>query len=148
MSLDARGVAHAVKRGCFGRARYQCSAAHHSCATCKFVFPISAESVSVFFRFGAALALVVAIALAGTAMETQNLAYKRQLSQQQYRLEVLVETQAGLKLEAQRLGTPAKLFDALQKDGATLHRPAKPQRHDERRTPLLNWNHSAGPRPD
>ena len=102
----------------------------------------------MFFRFGAALALVVAIALAGTALETQNLAYKRQLSQQQYRLEVLVETQASLKLEAQRLGTPAKLFDALQKDGAALHRPAKPQRHDERRTPLLNWNHSTGPRMD
>ena len=112
-------------------------------AACKFVLFTPVESLAVFFRFGAALALVVAIALAGTALETQNLAYKRQLSQQQYRLEVLVETQASLKLEAQRLGTPAKLFDALQKDGATLHRPAKPQRHDERRTPLLNWNHSA-----
>ena len=110
--------------------------------------PFLLRVFAVFFRFGAALALVVAIALAGTAMETQNLAYKRQLSQQQYRLEVLVETQASLKLEAQRLGTPAKLFDALQKDGAALHRPAKPQRHDERRTPLLNWNHSAAHRPE
>ncbi len=116
---------------------------HASCARCKFVLPTPIESLAVFFRFGAALALVVAIALAGTALETQNLAYKRQLSQQQYRLEVLVETQASLKLEAQRLGAPAKLFDALQKNGATLHRPAKPQRHDVRRTPLLNWNPSA-----
>ena len=94
----------------------------------------------MFFRFGAALALVVAIALAGTALETQNLALKRSLSQQQYRLEVLVETQAGLKLEAQRLGTPAKLFEGLERDGSPLHRPAKPQRSDERRAPLLNWN--------
>jgi hypothetical protein len=94
----------------------------------------------VFFRFGAALALVVVIALAGTALETQNLALKRSISQQQYQLEVLVESQAGLKLDAQRLGTPAKLFEALERDDATLHRPAKPQRSDERRTPLLNWN--------
>ena len=94
----------------------------------------------MFFRFGAALALVVAIALAGTALEAQNLAIKRSLSQQHYRLEVLVETQAGLKLEAQKLGAPAKLFDAMQRGDTALQRPAKPQRTDERRAPLLNWN--------
>lgn len=118
---------------------------HGRCERLRFtrVFPVS---LPVFFRFGAALALVVAIALIGTALETQNLAYKRSLSQQQYRLEVLVETQASLKLEAQRLGTPAKLFEALQRGDATLHRPAKPQRSDERRTPLLNWNPAAGRR--
>ena len=97
----------------------------------------------MFFRFGAALALVVMIALAGTVLETQNLALKRSLSQQHYRLEVLVETQAGLKLEAQRLGTTAKLFEALQRGDAALHRPAKPQRSDERRAPLLNWNNGS-----
>ena len=94
----------------------------------------------MFFRFGAALALVVAIALTGTALETQNLALKRSLSQQHYRLEDLVETQARLKLEAQRLGTPAKLFEAMQRGDTALQRPAKPQRSDERRAPLLNWN--------
>lgn len=94
----------------------------------------------MFFRFGAALALVVAIALAGTALETQNLALKRSLSQQQYRLDVLVEEQARLRLDAQKLGTPAKLFESLQGGGTALQRPEKPQRSDERRTPLLNWS--------
>lgn len=94
----------------------------------------------MFFRFGAALLLVVSVALTGTALETQNLALKRSLSQQQYQLEVLLETQAKLRLETQRLGAPARLFDALERGDAALYRPPKPQRSDERRAPLLNWN--------
>lgn len=94
----------------------------------------------MFFRFGAALLLVVIVALCGTALETQNLALKRSLSQQQYRMEVLLETQTRLRLETQRLGAPAKLFDALQQQDATLYRPPKPQRVDQRRAPLLNWS--------
>jgi len=97
----------------------------------------------MFFRFGAALLLVVIVALSGTALETQNLALKRSLSQQQYRMEVLLETQTRLRLETQRLGAPAKLFDALQQQDATLYRPPKPQRVDQRRAPLLNWNNSS-----
>lgn len=98
----------------------------------------------MFFRFGAALLLVVSVAVAGTALETQNLALKRSLSQQQYRMEVLLESQATLRLEIQKLGAPAKLFDALEKGEASLYRPPKPQRMDQRRAPLLNWN---APRP-
>lgn len=97
----------------------------------------------MFFRFGAALALVVIVALIGTALETQNLWLKRSLSQQQYRLEVLIEAQVALRLEAQRLGRPAKLFEALERSDATLHRPPKPQRNDQRRVPLLNWNNES-----
>lgn len=96
----------------------------------------------MFFRFGAALLLVVIVALSGTALETQNLALKRSLSQQQYRMEVLLETQTRLRLETQRLGAPAKLFDALQQQDATLYRPPKPQRVDQRRAPLLNWSNA------
>lgn len=98
----------------------------------------------LFFRFGAALLLLVSVALTGTVLETQNLALKRSLSQQQYRMEVLLESQASLRLESQRLGTPAKLFDAMQNGDAALHRPPKPQRADLRRAPLLNWNHTPG----
>lgn len=99
-----------------------------------------AESGEMFFRFGAALLLVVCVALAGTALETQNLALKRSLSQQQYRLEALMESQARLRLETQRLGATARLYDVLEGDDATLYRPPKPQRADQRRAPLLNWS--------
>ncbi len=94
----------------------------------------------MFFRFGAALLLVVSVALTGTALETQNMALKRSLSQQNYQLDVLLETQAKLRLATQRLGAPAKLLDALERDDATMYRPPKPQRSDQRRTPLLNWS--------
>lgn len=98
----------------------------------------------MFFRFGAALVLVVLVALTGTALETQNLAMKRALSQQQYRLDVLVETQIALRLESQRLGAPAKLFESLERGDCGLKQGVKPQRTDERRAPLLNWNTSTG----
>lgn len=84
--------------------------------------------------------MLVSVALTGTVLETQNLALKRSLSQQQYRLEILLETQASLRLESQRLGTPAKLFDALENGDASLYRPPRPQRADQRRAPLLNWS--------
>lgn len=103
-----------------------------------------AEGNAMFFRFGAALLLVVLVALIGAMLETQNLALKRSLSQQQYRMEVLQETQVRLRLESQRLGTPARLFEALQQADAELHRPPKPQRADQRRAPLLNWNSPSG----
>lgn len=94
----------------------------------------------IFFRFGAAILLVVSVALAGTALETQNLSLKRALSQQQYRLAELMEKQVALRLETQQLGAPAKLLEALERGDATLHRPPKSQRVDQRRAPLLNWN--------
>ncbi|MFO1043151.1 MAG: hypothetical protein U0941_15270 [Planctomycetaceae bacterium] len=103
----------------------------------------------MFFRFGAAIMLVVSVALAGTALETRNLALKRSLSQQQYRMAELIEKQVALRLESQKLGTPAKLLESLERDDASLYRPPKPQRADERRAPLLNWNpaENQGPRP-
>ena len=101
---------------------------------------LPSECAVIFFRFGAALLLVVSVALAGTALETRNLALKRSLSQQQYRMAELMEKQVALRLESQRLGTPAKLLEALERGDASLYRPPKPQRIDERRAPLLNWN--------
>lgn len=97
----------------------------------------------MFFRFGAALLLVVSVALAGTVLETQNLALRRSISQQQYRMDVLLETQARLRLETQRLGAPARLFDELERGDAALYRPAKPQRFEPRRPPALNLTDSA-----
>ncbi len=94
----------------------------------------------MFFRFGAALCLVVLVALSGTTLEKQNLELRRAISQQQYRLDALLDSHVRLRLEAQRLGTPARLLGPLERGETSLHRPAKPTRSDERRTPLLNWS--------
>ena len=93
-----------------------------------------------FFRFGAALSLVVLIALCGTMLEKQNLQLKRAISHQHYRLDELLDSHGRLRLEAQRLCTPARLLEPLERGELPLRRPDKPQRTDERRTPLLNWN--------
>lgn len=92
----------------------------------------------MFFRFGAALLLVVLVALSGTTFEKQNLELKRAISHQQYRLEAMHDSLVSLRLEAQRLGTPARLLGPLERGELPLRRPTKPQRSDERRTPLLN----------
>lgn len=98
------------------------------------------ETRSMFFRFAAALSLVVLIALSGTTLEKQNLELKRALSHQQYRVDALLDSHVRLRLEAQRLGTPARLLGPLERGELSLQRPVKPQRSDERRTPLLNWS--------
>ncbi len=99
----------------------------------------------MFFRFGAALLLVVSVALAGTVLETRNLSLRRSLSQQQYRMDILLESQSSLRLETQRLGAPSKLLDALEQSDAALYRPPKPQRADQRKAPLLNWSNTQSP---
>ncbi len=94
----------------------------------------------MIFRFGAALCLVVLVALSGTALEKQNLQLKRALTHQQYRLDALLDSHVRLRLDAQRLGTPEKLLGPLERGELSLQRPAKPRRSDQRRAPLLNWS--------
>lgn len=93
----------------------------------------------MFFRFGSAVVLVVLVALAGTALEKQNLALRRQLSRQHYRRDVLLEQHARLRLHAQQLGAPIRLLDALASGKLDLHRPEQPIRQGPKRPPLLYW---------
>ena len=51
----------------------------------------------MFFRFAAALVVVVLISLAGTALEKRNLELRRTVSHQQYRLDVLLQQYAEQK---------------------------------------------------
>lgn len=94
----------------------------------------------MFFRFGAAVCLVVLIALAGTALEKQNLTLRRTISHQEYQQEVLLERLSELRLEAQRKGTPASLLQPLEEGSFSLERPEKPVRERVPRPPLLNWS--------
>lgn len=98
----------------------------------------------MFFRFGASLSLVVVVALAGTSLETRNLQLKRAISHQQYRRDALLDLHVRLRLEAQRLGTPAKLLGPLESGELSLSRPAKLNGKDRRQSQDLKW--SARPR--
>jgi hypothetical protein len=93
----------------------------------------------MYFRFGCAVVLVVLIALAGTAVEKQNLALRRRLSHQHYRSEVLLEQQARLRLKAQQLGTPLRLLDSLENGTLELQRPEQPPAAASRQPTLLQW---------
>lgn len=94
----------------------------------------------MFFRFGFALCLIVMIALVGTALEKECLELKRGISHQQFRMDALLDSHVRLRLEAQRLGTPERLLGPLERGELPLERPAKPQRSDQRRAPLIRWN--------
>ena len=80
----------------------------------------------MFFRFGAALLLVVLISLAGTALEKRNLELKRVVSRQSYRLEILQEQHAAKRVLAQQLGAPSRLVDQLDTDAAGSEKSAQP----------------------
>lgn len=79
----------------------------------------------MFFRFGAALAMVVAISLAGTALEKRNLELKRAATRQHYRLQVLEEQYLAQRVVAQQLGAPSRLMGDID---AELLAPAKPEK--------------------
>lgn len=68
----------------------------------------------MFFRFCAALSLVVLIAAAGIAVEKQLLDMKRQQTLQVYRMEQLEEKYTRLKLRTQELGAPSRLMESLE----------------------------------
>lgn len=85
------------------------------------------------------MALVVAVALAGTALENRSLALRRAISHQRYQLDVLIEKQARLRVTAQRVGAPAQLIEPLEQGRLQLLPPESPQRKSQRSTPLLYW---------
>jgi hypothetical protein len=96
------------------------------------------------FRFAAAVVLVVVVALTGAILEKSNLALRRRVSQQQYRLDELREQHSELRGQAQALGAPARWLDPLEQGRLSLQRPRQPVRAESRATPLLNWTN---PRP-
>lgn len=79
----------------------------------------------MYFRFGAAIVLVVVVSVIGVALEKQSLSYRRAISQQRYRMDVLVERYAQLRLQAQRLGSPARTIKALEEHGGNVKKPPR-----------------------
>ncbi len=57
------------------------------------------------FRFIAALALIVTVSLIGIRLENRELALKRAISLQHYRMDQLLEEQARLRIRLHALST-------------------------------------------
>lgn len=67
----------------------------------------------MFFRFGAAVVVVVVISLLGIALEKRALSLKRAVSLQAYREDQLAEQRARLRLRCEQLGAPKRLLETL-----------------------------------
>jgi hypothetical protein len=80
----------------------------------------------MFFRFGAGLFLVVLISLLGIAIEKRNLDLRRDLSRQHYRMDVLRDEHARLRLKCQQLAAVDRLFQTVEQDGTQLTHPKLP----------------------
>jgi hypothetical protein len=94
----------------------------------------------MFFRFGSAVALVVLVALVGVGLEKQNLELRRQVSRQRFRLDVLVNQHAQMRLRTQQLGAPVRMIEELENGKLQVQKPPKPTTVSEpRKMPLLRW---------
>lgn len=112
----------------------------------------------MFFRFAAALFLVVLISMVGIGLEKQTLEMKRAVSRQYFQKDLLLELHAKQRLRIQQLTAPSQLaeltdFQRRAVDGvhwssnaAAKARTAKAySERDPRRPklPLLRWEHPA-----
>ncbi len=97
------------------------------------------------FRFAAAIALVVAVSLAGVALEKRSLELRREISRQHFRENVLRENHARLRLRTQELGAPSRLVDAMEEGELLLEPRPDAERTGEPAAPLLFWD-AAPPR--
>ncbi|NQV25838.1 MAG: hypothetical protein HQ518_15880 [Rhodopirellula sp.] len=74
----------------------------------------------MFFRFGSALILVVVTSLLGIFVEKQNLTLRREISRQHYRMDVLQEEHARLRLRSQQLAAVERLFATIEDEESGL----------------------------
>jgi cell division protein FtsL len=94
----------------------------------------------MFFRFLCCVALVVLISLSGVGLEKKSLETRRNISQQHYRMEILRESFAKMRLRVQELGAPEKLIESVEKGELPLRRPEKSDSSQAKRMPLLHWD--------
>jgi hypothetical protein len=77
----------------------------------------------MYFRFGFALTIVVAISVAGIMIEKENLRLERQIARQKLRQDLLVEEIASARTESQQLGAPPRLLQAIEDGHIALPAP-------------------------
>lgn len=99
----------------------------------------------MFFRFGSAIVLVVLVSLAGIALEKRNLMFRREISRQHFRMEVLLDAHANLRLRTQQMGAPVRVIDSLESGEMELREPERPVENEPQRMPLLRWQRTMTP---
>ena len=99
----------------------------------------------MYFRFGAAILLVVAISLVGIAVEKKTLETRREISRQHFRKSVLLENHARLRLRTQQLGAPKRMIETLESGDNKPSGTATPKKNvtNGRRRVLLHWERPA-----
>lgn len=70
----------------------------------------------MYIRFGAGILLVVAISVAGVAIEKEILSSKRELSHQAYREEVLLERHHHARMRVEELSSPDRILKATDQN--------------------------------
>lgn len=80
----------------------------------------------MYFRFGVALAIVIAVSICGVMIENENQRLKQQITQQQFRQDLLVQQVAAARLESQQLGAPPRLIQAVEEGRIALPAPESP----------------------
>lgn len=68
----------------------------------------------MFVRFQGAVFLAVLVAIGGSSVENATLDRRRAIGRQHYRLDVLQEQVARLRLNAEELGAPSRLARPVQ----------------------------------
>jgi hypothetical protein len=107
----------------------------------------------MFFRFAAALMLVVAVSMAQIGLEKQSLRLRRSVSRQYYQMDELLELHAQLRLDIQQLSAPSHFLaeSALSLESERPSRVlAERQTAAARQTvsprlPLLRWEYPVQP---
>ncbi len=62
----------------------------------------------MFFRFGSVIVLVMLVAVTGVTLEKRTLRYRRALSHQHHRKEILLAAHTKLQVETQQMGEPVR----------------------------------------
>lgn len=75
---------------------------------CFFARRVVERVRQMFFRFAAALLLVVAVSMAQVALEKQSLRLRRAVSRQYYQMDELLELHAQLRLNIQQRTAPSQ----------------------------------------
>ncbi len=99
----------------------------------------------MFFRFLCCVAFVVLVSLASVALEKNVLETRRDISRQHYRMEILRESYAKMRLKVQELGAPARLMESLDKGELPVRPPDEHAVSGGKRMPLLHWDSDSLP---
>jgi len=107
----------------------------------------------MFFRFAAALLLVVAVSMAQVGLEKQSLRLRRSVSRQYYQMDELLELHAQLRLDIQQLSAPSRFLTQSAQHVRPFVTPTHPtavspkeiDRQTPARLPLLRWERPVRP---